>query len=226
MRDRLRKWVFNSNSPTDFYQLLGFPRFYSVREHLLKAAIDANRYLLGFQNHADPAVVARARELQMRVAQASGVFSDEAKWKAHDAALSAELRRLYAAEHGHDATHWRQPSLRRWLEVVHGVSPDRVEGLVHEFLAAAVPRPSEERDSAGTGPGFPDVCLHVFPRTQRAVKFPFSAPQPTDLPKTSGNTAPSEARQPSGRPPSSPAPAARSAAPARSCGADATSASR
>ena len=187
MEESLKRWFEGDDTPADFYELLGRPRLDPDREELLQAIRNATRVLLLYQNHPQEEKVRRAGQLQRLLGQAADTFSDDEHWLAHDESLLEQMCKDYAEGAGEDAAGWRPAYLRRWLEIVQGVHPGRLEELVERLI----PRPA-----AGTDSSMKEVALYEAELPEDLLAAPPPAPvTPTETP-----TAP-PADQRTARPP-------------------------
>jgi len=66
--------------------------------------------------------------------QAANTFSDDEHWLAYDESLVEQMRKDYAEGAGEDAAGWRPAYLRRWLAIVQGVHPGRLDELVERMI--------------------------------------------------------------------------------------------
>lgn len=167
MEESLKRWFDGDDTPGDLYQLLGRPRLDPDREELLRSIRSATRVLLLYQNHPEEEKVRRAGQLQRLLGQAANTFSDDEHWLAYDESLVEQMRKDYAEGAGEDAAGWRPAYLRRWLEIVQGVHPARLEELVERFI----PQAEADRESS-----MQDVALYEADLPADLLASPPAAP--------------------------------------------------
>lgn len=188
METKLRQWLENASlaRPDDFYQLLGCQRFHANPSDLNKAIRAANRFLHRFQNHDDKEVVRRARTLQMMVAEAEDVFSDQQRWSAYDEELIQEMRNQWDRR---TTGSWHRADLRRWLVTVQQVDSQRVDSLIEVFLKAdgpASPAP-QAQPSSSKAPG--NFWERAFPAQNNPAKRKPNPSGQSPLPQSSSSKA-------------------------------------
>lgn len=89
--ETLKGRLESETPPGNFYELLDLAWFTNERELVLSAVRRATRFLHQYQNHKNPDIVQRARNLQLLCATAGHTFSDDQKWSAYDSALMTSL---------------------------------------------------------------------------------------------------------------------------------------
>jgi len=129
----VRDWLETDARPADLYELLGRPRFDPHREELSAAVRAAYAELLDYQNHADPAIVRRAVQLQMELGRAADVLSSPAKLQAHCDSILDRLRLEYERAKGAGPP-WSPARLRTWLSAGQSVYPERLDTTVQSLL--------------------------------------------------------------------------------------------
>jgi hypothetical protein len=145
--DHLRTYIEAGTEPLDLYQLVGARLLDPHHDTLVQRSRDANRFLIGFQNHQNPDCVQRARRLQMQVARASDTFSDARKVCDYEAKICEDLRHQYSANNGTDPARWQALDLQRWLGVTCNVHSARIDFVRQEMInaaAAALPANTEQ----------------------------------------------------------------------------------
>lgn len=146
----LKQWLACEETPSDFYQLLGQPRLCRNRGELLACLEEAAEYLFQFQNHKDAAIRGRARVLSKQVAEARRTISDESLWEQYDQELISRLHRRFQGNADFRGPKLKLDNLRRWLEFVQQVAPDRIDGLVEDWTTGQARNASSEDISPET----------------------------------------------------------------------------
>lgn len=136
----LKTWLERAEAPGDYYQLLGTPCLLAQREELLAAIKAAARFLLPYQNHKNPEIVARARRLQLLSARADETFSDSESWRAYEATILQNLREAYRQQRVTSGKGTTEFDPRHWLRVVRGVAEDRLDEVM-QFVTQLDPAP-------------------------------------------------------------------------------------
>jgi hypothetical protein len=114
MKTGITDWLRKSTEPRHIYELLGRPILDTDRDALLQTLRDANRELLDYQSHPDPAMARRAMLLIGELGRARAILEDPARLQAHDQAVVDLLRQQYIDANGPNAiSEWNQ--LRSWL---------------------------------------------------------------------------------------------------------------
>lgn len=203
MEKQLRQWLENASQtpPADFYELLGCQRFHANSGDLNKAIRVANRFLHRFQNHEDGEVVRRARKLQMMVAEAEDVFSDQQRWSAYDELLIQGLRNQWDRR---TTGSWHRADLRRWLISVQQVDSQRVDSLIEVFLktdGSESPAPQLQQPSSGTPGNFWERAFpgQGNPAAQRPNPTRHSSPQHSSSNKAQPSASGARQSQPAGQ---------------------------
>jgi tetratricopeptide (TPR) repeat protein/curved DNA-binding protein CbpA len=124
-------WLQSDSSPADYYELLGRKRFDPANQELLAVLRAANRQLLPYQNHGNPAVRSRAMALLRELGRAEDVFSDAGKLAAYHRELVRSLMEEYRSGPGQ---HGEMLGFRGWVLEVKGVHPDGLGALVAQLL--------------------------------------------------------------------------------------------
>ena len=128
--EKHKSWLERGDNPGSFYELLDFPCFADDRNALLSEVRAATKYYHQHQNHKTPAVVQRARSLQLLCASASHTVSDDEKWRAYDLKLMTRLQDEFLALK-------TPPEIRDWLREHGRVAPHRIEDLVRFVTSPA-----------------------------------------------------------------------------------------
>jgi len=146
----LKQWLACEETPSDFYQLLGQPRLSRNRDKLLDCLEEAAEYLFQFQHHKDEAVRGRALALSKQVAEARRTISDETRWKQYDRDVISCLHRRFQENADFRGPKLKLDNLRRWLEFVQQVAPDRIDGLVEDWTTGQAQKASSAQSAPET----------------------------------------------------------------------------
>jgi len=200
----VRDWLETDARPADLYELLGRPRFDPQQEELSAAVRAAYAELLDYQNHADPAIVRRAVQLQMELGRAADVLSSPAKLQVHCDSIVDRLRLEYERAKGAGPP-WSPTRLRTWLSAEQSVHPQRLDTTVQSLL---FPRESPKEQTQafvlsdmpkrdwgsapgkrpGAPPGKPPAVAPVAPLPDW-VRFPARPRQQRPQPATAPSSA-------------------------------------
>ena len=200
MKTGITDWLRKSASPRHIYELLGRSILDPDRDGLLQTLRDANRELLDYQSHPDPATARRAMALIGELGRARAILEDPARLQAHDQSVVDLLRQQYIDANGPNAiSEWNQ--LRSWLMFQYRlIAPEaeRVARLIRNENASssgsrprvfAEPLPIDSVD----GPFANDLVLELDDAEPRdAAPVQPSSPSRRPLPQPERR----EARQP------------------------------
>jgi hypothetical protein len=188
VEESLRRWLDGDETPADFYELLGVQRFHPDRGELLQAIRKASRVLLLYQNHQGPELAQRARRLQMLLGEAEQALSEDDLWHPYEEGLLQQIRQQYGEGAGDDVSTWRPAYLRRWLEMVKNVHPNRLDELTAKLIppsgsTAAAPALREveivEVDEPSTDEEYPVRSPSAL--TQKPTSRPIHPPAPPSV---------------------------------------------
>jgi serine/threonine protein kinase len=173
--EKLKTWLEKQQNPDSYYELLGYPCFSGDRDELLTAVRAATRFLHPYQNHKTPAVVRRARSLQLLCATAGHTFSDDDKWRAYDSQLTERLRDEYLAKAP-------ESDVRKWLRDVGNVAPNRIDDVA--LFIVKSPATCQSTGDLPTTQYQPNTNLSGIQQTSSAQQPSSVRPVPTDSPET------------------------------------------
>ncbi|MCI0460527.1 MAG: hypothetical protein L0Z62_26535 [Gemmataceae bacterium] len=141
----------------------------------MRAIQDANRELLYYQNHADPAVAQRAMRLLAEVGRASRTFEDPSRLQAYNGELAQRLRQEFAQQYGESPFGWDQQAVRRWLLREQEAHPDSMPQLLEaicQLREQSAERPVPPDPSQPAEASFPvfDPLAYVPVPLERTLK--------------------------------------------------------
>lgn len=153
--ETLKKWLDRTDQPDSFYELLGVPMLFDDRAALQTAVRTATRFLHQYQHHKSPAVVQRARSLQLLCAAAGHTISDDARWRDYDTGLIRRLQESYVTANP-------QVEFRTWLESA-GVVPHRLDDIEQILRPPVADTSSAELPTEQYRPGSDAASVPIAP---------------------------------------------------------------
>ena len=100
MKPTITDWLRKETLPRNLYELLGRSLFDPNREELLLGLRSANRELLDYQSHPEPAIAKRAMALLTELGRVRGILEDPTKLRIHNDELIQSLRQEFAKDRG------------------------------------------------------------------------------------------------------------------------------
>lgn len=174
MASPFQKWLTSDEPATDVYQVVSLARLHPAREEVRTAIRTSNRALHSYQQHSNPAILQRARQLQMLLAEAEQALASDAAWSNYETQVIDALLLEFQAKSGPVAANWQLENLRRWLEAVQEVHPSRTNEVIQHFkaeahrtaLAQPAPEPHDEA-ATQTAPSAKENAALPVPRRRR-----------------------------------------------------------
>jgi len=142
-----RSWIGGNREPSDFYELLGKRRGHPHQGELLAAIKVLTRELLMYQNMHGAEEFNRIHRLQVTLGRAQQTFSELGRWRQYDESLVTRFAAEYASGAGDDPSLWEPKHLRRWLDLVAEVHPDRLDEFVERIIPVSKPEPPTSPDA-------------------------------------------------------------------------------
>jgi hypothetical protein len=137
MARRITDWLRSEPLPRNAYELLGHPLLDPDRDALLQTLRTANRELLDYQSHPEPAVAKRAMFLLTELGRYRGMLEDAGKHQAYVDDVCKTLREQFVAERGPLTLHSGN-DLAAWLGLAYGV-PSAASNAVVKAVRGFVP---------------------------------------------------------------------------------------
>jgi len=139
MSRRVTDWLRSESLPRNAYELLGHPLLDPNRDALLQTLRTANREVLDYQSHPEPAVSKRAMFLLTELGRYRGILEDAAKHQAYVEDLCKTLREQFVAERD-TASLFAANQLAGWLGLAYGVASGDSDRVV-QAVRGSVPPP-------------------------------------------------------------------------------------
>ncbi|MFO0803083.1 MAG: hypothetical protein U0791_08190 [Gemmataceae bacterium] len=141
MARRITDWLRSEPLPRNAYELLGHPLLDPDRDALLQTLRTANRELLDYQSHPEPAVAKRAMFLLTELGRYRGILEDAGKHQAYLDDVCRTLREQFVAERGLLALHTGN-DLGTWLGLAYGVPSANADFVVKAVRGIVPPAQS------------------------------------------------------------------------------------
>lgn len=141
MARRITDWLRSEPLPRNAYELLGHPLLDPDRDALLQTVRTANRELLDYQSHPEPAVAKRAMFLLTELGRYRGIFEDASKHQAYVDDVCKTLREQFVAERGPLTLH-TGGDLAAWLGLAYGVPSANADSVVKAVRGIVPPAQS------------------------------------------------------------------------------------
>jgi hypothetical protein len=188
VKTAVTEWLRKESGPRNFYELLGHPLLDPDRERMLQTLRAANRELLDYQSHPDPAVSNRAMTLLTELGRARGILEDPVRLQVHSDELLARIRLEFAADR--DGAAPGGEALTTWLARQYGLDP-----FFAGHLAKAVAAASASQPATGPKRGSAKFSAFVSPLPADAPASPVKGePEVYSLDELDAPVAPSKTK--------------------------------